>query len=53
MKRLGKKGMEIATLVTIIIIVAFLVLSVVGYIILKAKGINAIDYIKNIFRFRG
>jgi hypothetical protein len=51
MKRLGKKGMEIEMLVAIIIIIVFLVLSVIGYIYLKAKGINAIDYIKNIFRF--
>jgi len=53
MKRLGKKGMEIETLVGIIILIVFLVLAVVGYVILKAKGINAIDYIKNIFRFGG
>ena len=52
MKRMSKKGMEIEMIVGIIILIAFLVIAVVGYIILKSKGINAIDYIKNIFRFR-
>ena len=47
----NKKGMEIATIVGIIILVVFLVISVVGYMILKSKGINAIDFIKNLFRF--
>ena len=48
----NKKGMEIETLVWVIVIAVFLVLMGVAYVILRAKGINAIDYIKNIFRFR-
>ncbi len=30
---------------------AVLAIMIGGYIILKGKGINAIEYIKNIFRF--
>jgi len=53
MKRTNKKGMEIAVLAGIIILIFFLVIAVAGYIILKTKGINLIDYIRNLFRFRG
>jgi len=53
MKRMSKKGMEIETIVWMIVIIVFLVIMVGGFIYLKIKGINAIDYIRNLFRFGG
>lgn len=46
-----KKAMEIEMLGWWIIALVVFVIMVVGFVILKGKGINAIDYIKNIFRF--
>ena len=47
----SKKGMELETLGYWIIALVILVIVILGIIILKGKGISAIDYIKQIFRF--
>jgi L-cystine uptake protein TcyP (sodium:dicarboxylate symporter family) len=47
----NKKAMEIEMLGWWIIALVVFVIMIVGFVILKGKGINAIDYIKNIFRF--
>lgn len=51
-KILQKKGMEIEVLGWWIMGLLVLVLLVVASIYLKMKGISAIEYIKNLFRFR-
>lgn len=48
----SKKAMELETLGYWIIAVMVLVIVIVGMVILKGKGISAIDYIKQLFRFR-
>ena len=50
-KRIGKKGMESEMIGWWIIGVGVLIVMIVAYMILKGKGINAIEYIKNLFRF--
>ncbi len=47
----SKRGMETEMLGWWIFALAVLVIMIGGYIILKGKGINAIEYIKNMFRF--
>ena len=47
----GKKGMEIEELGKWLIGVAILVILIGGAVYLKSKGINALDYIKDLFRF--
>ena len=47
----GKKGMEIEELGKWLIGVAILVILMGGAIYLKSKGINTLDYIKDLFRF--
>ena len=49
----NKKGIEMEMMVWMLIAIAILVIMVAAYIILRGKGINALDYIKNLFRFRG
>jgi hypothetical protein len=49
----NKKGIEIEMLGWWIIGLAVLVLLIIGVVILKAKGIEALDFIKDIFRFGG
>ena len=51
-KMKNKKGMEIETLVWIIIAVVILVVMVTAFIILRGKDVGMIEYIKNLFRFR-
>ncbi len=46
----NRKGMELEMLGWIIIGVVVLVIVIMGIIVLKDKGISAIDYIKNLFR---
>jgi len=46
-----KKGMEMEMLGWWIIALVVLAIMLVGIVILKGKGIDAIEYIKNIFRF--
>ena len=46
-----KRGMETEMLGWWIIAIAVLVIMIIGYMILKGKGISAIEYIKNMFRF--
>ena len=53
MKRLGKIGIETEMLILLIIMAVVLFIAVASYIIFKTKGINAIEFIKNLFRFRG
>lgn len=48
----GKRGIEAEMIGWIIIGVAVLAVVLIGYFILKNKGISAIDYIKNLFRLR-
>ena len=50
-KGIGKKGMESEMIGWWIIGVGVLIAMIVAYMILKGKGINAIEYIKNLFRF--
>jgi hypothetical protein len=53
-KRLGtmnKKGVELEYLFWWIVAIAVLVIVVLGYFIASQKGLGAIDYIKNLFRF--
>ena len=51
MKGKNKKGMEIEMLIWMIIAIVILVIMVVAYMVLRGKGINALDYMKNLFRF--
>jgi hypothetical protein len=51
-KRGNKKGMEIMELSGWILAVLVLAIMIGVYFILKSKGIDAIEYVKNIFRFR-
>lgn len=53
MKGKNKKGIETEMLIGIIIMVVVLVIMITSFIFLKAKGISAVDFIKNLFRFRG
>ena len=46
-----KRGMEMEMLGWWILAIAVLVIMITGYIILKGKGIDAIEYLKNILRF--
>lgn len=52
-KRVDKKGMEIEMLGWWIIGLVVLVIMIIGYMILKGKGIDAINHLKNLFRFGG
>jgi len=49
----GKKGFEIEVLGWWIIALLVLVLLIVGVIIFKEKLVSAVNYIKDLFRFRG
>ena len=40
-------------LVWMIIAIVILVIMAAAYFILRGKGINALDYVKNLFRFGG
>jgi len=50
-KRFGKKGMEMEILGWWIIALVVLAIMLIGFMILKGKGIGAIEFIKNMFRF--
>jgi len=47
-----KGAIETETLGWWIIGIAILVILVIGLFIIKGKGVNAIEYIKGLFRFR-
>jgi len=47
----NKKGMEIEELGKWLIGIAILIILIGGSIYLKSKGINTLDYIKDLFRF--
>jgi len=47
----NKKGMEMEMLGWWILAIAVLVITLLGYFILSGKGIDAIDYLKNLFKF--
>jgi len=50
----NKRGaLEWDTLIPWLIGIGVLILMVILYLILKGKGVNAIDYIKNLLRFGG
>lgn len=50
--RRNKKGaIELDVLGWWILGISILVIMVIGYFVLKSKGISAIEFIKNIFRF--
>lgn len=49
---INKKGVAVEELLWWIIAIATLAVVVFGYIYLKHKGISAIEFIKNLFRFR-
>lgn len=46
-----KKGMEMEMIGWWIIAIVVLVIMLIGFMILKGKGIGAIDFIKNLFKF--
>ena len=47
-----KRGMEIQMIGWWILAIVILAIMFAAYMILKSKGIDAIEYVKNIFRFR-
>lgn len=47
-----KKALEFETLVLIIVAVVILIVLIGGYVILRQKDISALEFIKNLFRFR-
>lgn len=47
----NKRGMEMEMLAWWIIAVTVLVILLSAYFILKGKGVGAIEFIKNMFRF--
>jgi len=51
-KFLNKKAMQIEIIGWWLISLIVLVIMILGFIILKSKGIDALEYIKNLFRFR-
>jgi len=51
MKGMNKRGMEIEMIGWWILAIAVLVILVIGIMVLKGKGIGAIEYVKNLFRF--
>ena len=52
MKLKNKKALEIEILVYIIVAVVILIVVIVGYILVTKKNISALEFIKNLFRFR-
>ena len=48
----GKRGIELDMLGYWILGILVLVVIVVGYFILKGKGVGVLEAIKNMFRFR-
>ena len=53
MKTRGKKGQLVwDTLVPWVVALVVLVLIVVFYLVLKDKGISALEFFKNLWRFR-
>lgn len=49
----GKKALELEMFGKLIIAIALLVLLIILIIIFKSKGMSALDFIKNLFRFKG
>lgn len=47
----NKRGFEMEFLGWWIIAIAVLIIMLIGFFILKGKGIGAIEYVKNLFRF--
>lgn len=48
----GKKGIELETLILWIIALVILIVLVVASVVLRNRGVNALDYIRNLFRSR-
>jgi UPF0716 family protein affecting phage T7 exclusion len=51
MKNKSKKAIELEMIGWWILALVVLVIVVLGIIILKSRGISALEYLKNIFRF--
>jgi hypothetical protein len=49
----NKKGIELEMLGKLIIAVVILVLLIIGVVILRGKGINALEFIKDLFKLGG
>jgi hypothetical protein len=52
MRKTSKKGVEAQVLFWMIVAVIILVIVLGGYFFLRGKGLGALDFIKNAFRFR-
>lgn len=50
---INKKGIEIQILFWTIVGLFVLVIGIGGYMILKVKGIDAIEFLKQLFRLKG
>ena len=50
---MNKKGMELEALGWWVLAIAVLVLVLAGYFVLQNKGVGAIEFLKNLFRFGG
>jgi hypothetical protein len=46
-----KKGIEMETLVWIIVAVVILAVMIIGFIIMRDKDMGIVEFIKNMFRF--
>lgn len=51
-KKKGKKGIELDMLGWLIIAVVVLVILVIGILMLKGKSSGALEYIKDLFKFK-
>ncbi|PIN93642.1 hypothetical protein COU61_00730 [Candidatus Pacearchaeota archaeon CG10_big_fil_rev_8_21_14_0_10_35_13] len=52
-KAYDKRGMETEFMGWLLLVLLFLLIGAGAVIILKGKGFGAVDFIKNIFKFRG
>ena len=52
-KALNKRGMETEFMGWLLLALLFLLIGLGAAIILQGKGLGAVDFIKNIFKFRG
>lgn len=48
---MNKRGIELDVLAWWIIAIAVLVLLIAGYVVLRGKGINLGEFVKNLIRF--
>ncbi len=50
-RKIGKGAIESEALIWMLVGLAVLVISIILIVALRGKGISALDYIKNLFRF--